>query len=93
MQNIDKSLEIQLNRAKIDPKWKENAKFLSIKGISKQNCIEKTGEIVAGEPLKKEEKKKIFTFGKYKNKTFDYVRANDENYWNWCCENIKDFNK
>jgi hypothetical protein len=34
--------------------------------------------------IKKDKEKKMITFGKYKNKTFDYVLNKDIGYCNWC---------
>ena len=44
-------------------------------------------------PKEKKEKLNVFTFGKYKDKSIDYVRENDEQYLEWCIENVKYFKK
>ena len=40
---------------------------------------------------KMSKKREILTFGKYKGKDINWIIQNDQNYYNWCVENIKDF--
>lgn len=42
-------------------------------------------------PTRIEEKGQIVPFGKYKGKTIDWLRENDENYLEWLRENVKGF--
>jgi hypothetical protein len=37
--------------------------------------------------------KRVMSFGKHKNKEWDWVKKHDAGYWNWCCENITWFAK
>ena len=77
--------------------WEKTRLFLQIKGISLKNCIEKSGEIEAGEPIKSTYKGKevnkadVIGFGKYKGKTKDFVKKNDIGYFTWAKENVKNF--
>jgi len=81
---------------KTGDEWRKHPKWLAIKGISKHEIETFSGQVERGTPLrgKIEEVKpigKVFTFGKYRGKTFDWVKANDSYYWNWAKENIKGF--
>jgi hypothetical protein len=41
--------------------------------------------------IEKEKKSKKITFGKYKGKSIDWIRQNDDKYIDWCLDNIKGF--
>jgi len=85
-------LTVQLQKKEFDPNWRKSAAWLSIKKITLADCLNKTGEIIAGEPLnKKVSQEKVFTFGKYSGRTYKWVEQNDSNYYNWAKENIKGF--
>lgn len=88
--NIAKNNEKLISGTKNSLKWNKNPKFLAIKGISKENLLNKTGQIVKGDPLKKEQTKGV-GFGKYKDKTKDWIRNNDPAYFSWASENVKGF--
>lgn len=78
---------------KIDPEWRKKSSWLNIKGISLDNCLNKTGEIEAGNTKISKLKSKIFTFGKYKGKLISEIENSDPKYVEWCEENVKNFNK
>lgn len=84
-------------------KMRKNRKWNEIRQISLENCVNKTGQIEAGIPIERSKnpqntklsqgKITIMGFGKYKEKTREWVQQNDPSYWQWCCENIKNFKR
>lgn len=78
--------------SEIKQDWRKNPKFLAIKGISKENLENCTGEIVRGDPINKPQKGgSTLGFGKYKDKTIEWVKENDLRYFEWCHREIKGF--
>jgi hypothetical protein len=63
--------------------------------ITFQDCLTKSGPIEPGTPLHKKQKETAPTlgFGKYRDKTPEWVQQNDEGYWDWAMENVPGFEK
>jgi hypothetical protein len=89
---------------KFDKNWRKSRKWLEIKGITSEEIYTPCGAMQRGEPLGKskfnsstpapaQNKKdsKVMGFGKYKNKTREWVMENDKSYFNWCTQNVKGF--
>ena len=82
--------------SKPNPNWRETCKiFMSIKPLLKEdllqgkNGVEKmTTEEIFG---KSSQTAKIFKFGKYNGKSYEWVKEHDEQYFDWCIGNVKGF--
>ena len=97
--NSEQKLKAEVDWAKRSDEW---LGFKHIKPITKEQL--KTGagpiEFLPSNILKSPEvascsensaqtvKSGVFPFGKYKGKTFEWVKENDESYWSWAKENI-----
>jgi hypothetical protein len=80
--------------------WRESPKWLAIRGITKPDLLNGTGQI---EKLKYPPWDKRNTnqpteplscnigYGKYHDKTYEWVKQNDFRYFSWCSENIPKF--
>ncbi len=82
--------------------WLKSPKFLSIKGISKDDLVNGSSYVeklkwppwdkrndVKGAPVVNQTN--LVGFGKYAAKTVEWVQDNDENYFNWASENVPKF--
>ena len=80
-----------------DYDWMKTPEWKAIRKISYDNCINFTGQIERGLPLKPSNStlpvggEKVMTFGKYKSKAVSWVKQHDLSYYNWCCKEIKGF--
>lgn len=77
---------------KVSKNYEINEKYLKLEKISLENCIEGTGQI------QKISSKEIFArslptiqFGKYKGKTYKWLKENDPHYFTWAEENVEGF--
>ena len=76
----------------VSKSYQTNEKFLKLEKISLENCLEGTGEI---QKIKASEirAKSLPTiqFGKYKGKTYRWLKENDPHYFAWAEENVEGF--
>jgi hypothetical protein len=82
------------------PNWREDCKiFMRMTPIKKEDLIHGRNSIehlTADEFFGKTTSKtafdeKIYKFGKYRGKTYEWVKTNDPSYYEWCILNVRGF--
>lgn len=82
--------------------WRKNPKFLAIQGVTKQDLLEGSAYIekLKWPPWDKRNDSKgaaqtnqtnLVGYGKYSQKSFEWVKENDYRYFEWMCENVDKF--
>jgi len=77
---------------KFNPNWKKDLKA-RVKGIGKDDLLKARNGVERCKPPSSRVPGKVFTFGKYKGKSYTEIQESDPNYFSWCEENIENFNK
>jgi len=83
---------VQLREKQFDPKWRECHLWKTINGITLRNCLDYSGDIGKGEPLKKVENKgPLINFGKFKGRPIAELIGAEDQYLEWASQNVHGF--
>jgi hypothetical protein len=90
--DAETQIELELQRLKNSKQPKKDwGKGSKITRADIDNAIKNGGELIMSDNDMAMKPKTTLGFGKHANRTYEWVKQYDRQYFNWACENVQGF--